>query len=173
MDVNSLRTGEKIAGVAGILLLIFMFLNWWSTPSIDVPSGALDAAKSLGVDVSGTDGVGVNAWQAASFLDIIWFLTAVSGILLAGLALQRTQVNLPVALSAIVAGLGALSVLTIIIRLISTPYDLDRSYGVFIGLLAAIGVAYGGFVAMQEEGTSFSDQRDRLQNDRNNPPPAA
>jgi multidrug transporter EmrE-like cation transporter len=163
MDVNSLRTGEKIAGASGVVLLIVMFLSWWGAPG-DIGN----LAKLAGVDVD----TSANAWQLASFLDIIWFLTAVSGIVLAVIALQKVQTNLPVALSAIVAGLGILSTLTILYRILDTPYDAGRKFGVFLGLIAAAGVAYGGFVAMQEEGTSFSDQADRLQGNRgNNPPP--
>lgn len=156
--MENLRTGEKIAGASGLALLIIMFLGWWGVPGLD--GAAAETAEALGVgDVSTT----FNAWEPASFLDIIWFLTAVSGIALAALAFSRTQTNMPVALSAITAGLGILSVLTILFRILSTPYDLDRKYGVFLGLLAAAGVAYGGWKAMQEEGTSFSQQADRLQ----------
>ena len=158
--MDNLRTGEKIAGVAGVVLLIVMWLSWWGAP------GDLgDLAELAGVDAD------LNAWQAASFLDIIWFLAAISGIALAGVALTSTQTNMPIALSAITAGLGGLSVLTILYRLIDTPFDADRKYGVFIGLLAAIGVAYGGWVAMQEEGTSFGDQADRLQGGGGGTPP--
>ena len=74
MDVNSLRTGEKIAGASGVALLIIMFLSWWGAPG-DIG----DLAKLAGVDVD----TSANAWQLASFLDIIWFMTAVSGIVLA------------------------------------------------------------------------------------------
>ena len=35
-------------------------------------------------------------------------------------------------------------------------------FGIFLGLIAAAGVAYGGYRAMQEEGASFSDTADRL-----------
>jgi hypothetical protein len=168
MDVNSLRTGEKIAGGAGLALLIIMFLSWWGSPEVSVDLGDLGGGS---VNVGGS--VSANAWELASFLDIVWFITAVSGIALAALALQRTQLNLPVALSAIVAGLGIISVLTILFRIIDTPYDATRKFGVFLGLIAAAGVAYGGWTAMQEEGTSFQDQADRLQGGGpgNNPPP--
>ncbi len=33
----------------------------------------------------------------------------------------------------------------------------------FLGLIASAGIAYGGWRAMEEEGTSFGDQADRLQ----------
>ena len=75
----------------------------------------------------------------------------------------------PVAVSALAAGLGILAVVLILFRIISPPdfgapdsgvdLDVGRGIGVFLGLIAAGGVAYGGWVAMQEEGTSFSMPR--------------
>ncbi len=169
MDVNNLRTGEKIAGASGIALLLIMFIFKWF---------GLEAGGAFG-GLGGS--ISRNAWGAYSFFDIILFIAAVAAIALAVMAANRTEVNLPVAMSAIVAGLGILAVLLILISLISPPnfsgvdlpdgIDKSRKIGAFLGLLASIGVAYGGFVAMQEEGTSFSEQRDRLQNDRNDPPP--
>jgi hypothetical protein len=160
MDVSRLSQGEKIAGVAGILLIIIMFAFSWYGVSIaghDVPGGT------------------VNAWEAYSFTDIILFLAALSGIALAVTRAQGTTVSLPVALSAIVAGLGILATLLVLYRIINTPgdtgaasalvggsVDVSRKIGVFLGLIAAAGVAYGGWTAMQEEGTSFSGQADRL-----------
>ena len=92
-----------------------------------------------------------------------------------GLALisaSQTEVGLPVAASAVVAGLGILSVVLIVISIISPPdfgarsvgtgVDNTRKIGVWLGLIAAIGVAYGGWRAMQEEGTSFGEQADRF-----------
>ena len=76
------------------------------------------------------------------------------------------------------AGLGILSVLLIIYRIISPPdggagdlIDISRGIGVYLGLIAAIGIAYGGWTAMQEEGTSFSDQADRFGGGGGSPPP--
>ena len=90
------------------------------------------------------------------------------------MAANAQSVNLPVAGSALVAGLGILCVLLILYRIIDPPGEGDipdgfdisiaREIGVFLGLIAAVGIAYGGYLGMQEEGTSFGDQADRLQN---------
>ena len=32
MDANRMRTGETIAGIAGVALLIIMFLSWFGLP---------------------------------------------------------------------------------------------------------------------------------------------
>ena len=169
MDVSRVGRGAMIAAVSGVALLIVMYLSWWGAPDTVNGVDVGDAAAAFGVDTS------VNAWQAADLMDIIWFLTAVAAIALGVIAATATRINMPVAMSTVVAGLGILSLVLIVFRLISPPYDLDREYGVFLGLLAIIGIAYGGWTAMQEEGTSFQGEADRLQR-RGGPgsgPPAA
>jgi hypothetical protein len=74
-------------------------------------------------------------------------------------------------------------VVLILFRIISPPdfgvgdlgdlagVDVGREIGVFLGLIAAAGIAYGGYEAMQESGTSFTAEKDRLAGDRDAPPP--
>jgi hypothetical protein len=165
MDVSRLRQGERIAAGSAIALILIMFIFDW-----------------FGVKFSGSTAAGVfgaegsrNAWGSFSVIDLILFVTVVAALAMAYFSGSGQSVSLPIALSAIVAGLGILSVLLILFRLISPP-DLGlpsaafdqglshtRKIGAFLGLIAAAGVAYGGYMAMQEEGTSFSDTRDRLQ----------
>ena len=162
MDVSRLRRGEQIAGISGIALLLIMFIFDWFT---------VEAAGGLGPSFGG------NAWDTMEIIRFILLLAALSGIALAVVSATQSKVSMPVALSAITAGLGILSVVLIVFRIISPPdggvgdlIDVGRAIGVFLGLIAAAGVAYGGYLAMQEEGTSFGAQGDRLQN-RDNPPP--
>ena len=165
MDVSRLNQGEKLAGAAGIALLLVMFIFTWF--SFDVPFG--DA--------------GFNAWESFGLIDLILFVAAVAGITLAVVAASQSKVDLPVALSAITAGLGILAVVLIVFRILSPPdfgaggfgvdVDADRGIGVFLGLIAAIGIAAGGWMAMQEEGTSFGDQAHRGGGGDEPPPPPA
>jgi hypothetical protein len=148
-----------------ILLLVMFLIDWFGAP------GAIDAfAEAAGVDT------GINAWQAFGFIDIILFLTIGAAVAVAVMAANATDANLPVAGSAIVAGMGILSVILILYRILDPPFDADRELGVFLGLIAAGGIAYGGWVGMQEEGTSFSEQADRVQSGGGDgggtPPPA-
>jgi hypothetical protein len=165
MDVSTLRTGEKIAGASGIALLLIMFIFGW----FSYGEGAFSASG--------------NAWETMELIRFIILLAAAAGIGLAVVSATQSQVNLPVALSAVAAGLGILATILILFRLISPPdfgigdlpggedFDVGRDIGVFLGLIAAAGVAYGGWTAMQEEGTSFGDQADRFQGSGD--PPAA
>jgi hypothetical protein len=163
MDFSRLTQGERIAGVSGIALILIMLIFKW-----------------FGVEVSGggltLEGESRNAFGAYGFIDIVLFITVVAAIGLVLLSASQTDVGLPVAAGAIVAGLGVLSVVLIVISIISPPEwsvngvdigdvagaDTTLKIGVWLGLIASIGVAYGGWRAMQEEGASFNDQADRF-----------
>ena len=89
------------------------------------------------------------------------------------MAAAASKPDMPVALSAITAGLGILGVVLVLFRIISPPdfgvgdlVDVGRGIGVFLGLVAVAGVAYGGWAAMQAEGSSFGAQTDRVGGDR-------
>ena len=173
MDVNRLSQGEKIAGASAIALILIMFIFDWF---------GYKASGGVGLALNGEFGAR-NAWGAFSFIDIILFITALAALGLAYTSASGQTVSLPVALSAIVTGLGILSVVLILFRIISPPdlsvgglsagnaVDTTRKIGVFLGLLAAAGLTYGGWTAMQEEGTSFGDARDQLQNRGGGPGP--
>ena len=149
MDVNRLTQGEKIAAGSAIALFIIMFLKWYG---VDEAGGAGD----------------LSAWDAFDFIDLILLLTIIVTVGAAAAKASATRIDFP--LSTAIAVLGGLSTLLVLFRLIVTPdidvivgeIDLSRSYGVFLGLIAAAGIAYGGWRAMDEEGTSFQDAADRF-----------
>ena len=157
MDLDRMSTGEKIADASAVLLFIFMFFEWFS------------------IDVSGGEGLftisgGANAWESFSLIDIILLVTVIAAVAVAVVRLSDALFEPPVSLNAIVAVLGGVSVLLILYRIIDPPnfgadvpgVDIGPSIGVFLGLIAAAGIAYGGYRAMQEEGTTFGDVGDGL-----------
>jgi len=166
-----------IAAAAAVALFIIMFLAWFSVPGLDEETqaqaqDAIEQAEELGIAVpedasdAVDDAASISAFDAFDFIKIVMLLTIIAAIALAAMSAMGSSVNLPVAMSAIVAGLGILTTLLVLYRLIDPVGGLDRSYGLFLGLLAAAGIAYGGWRAMQEEGTSFQGEADRLQTDR-------
>jgi hypothetical protein len=168
MDVDKLNIGERIAAVSAILLFIFMFFDWF------------------GVEVSGSGfsgsvpGAGGSAWDALDFIPIVLVVTIVVALINAALRLSDSPYEPPVSLNVAVAVLGGISVLLVLYRIIFPPSfgsfggvsaDGTVEFGIFLGLVAAIGIAYGGYRGMQEEGTSFSDAADRLSGGSSPPPP--
>lgn len=166
MDVDRLSTGEKIAGVSGVLLFIFMFLDWYS---VDVSNGLVSASVTSG-----------NAWDWLDVIPIILMIAVVAAVGVAVIRLTDAVFEPAISMNAVVAVLGGISTLLILYRIIDTPgetlpgttVDVNPAIGIFLALLAAIGIAYGGYRAMQDEGVTFSDVGDRLGGGGRQGPPA-
>jgi hypothetical protein len=100
--------------------------------------------------------------------DVVLLVTALAGIGLALLAAVRGFAGLPVGAGAIVAVLGLLSVVLIVVSIINPPtfggveisgsaIEHTRKIGVWLGLIAAVGVAGGGYMATHRGETSSDD----------------
>ena len=141
MDSSRLGVGETIAGLSGLALFVFMFLPWYGTDSI-------------GFGLGGGD---VNAWEAFALIDFLLFLVAVVAVGLVLVQLAESTPELPAPPAQIIAIAGVVAVLLILFRLIFTPgvdtagvdidVDLGREIGAFLALIAAAGIAYGGWRA--------------------------
>lgn len=157
--MDRLSTGEKIAGGSAVLLFIFMFFDWFK-------------AEVSGGNGFFTASVGGSAWEAFSWIDLLMLLTVVVAVAVAVIRISDAIVEPPFSINAAVAILGGLSVLFILYRIIDPPgagdefagvsIDISPTVGAFLGLIAAAGITYGGYRAMQEEGTSFGDLGDQL-----------
>ncbi len=167
MDSGNLGRGAMIAGISGVLLFIFMFFGWYGAPDVldEAVEQAQQAAEALGVDAPAVEEADttVNAWESFDFTDLILLLAVLVSVGLAAMTLMGTSASLPVAGSALTCGVGALAFLFVLYRTIDPPAEgLEREIGLWLGLLATAGIAVGGYLGMQEEGTSFSEQGDRL-----------
>jgi hypothetical protein len=137
MDTSRLTTGDLIAGVGGVVLLISLFLPWYGV-SVDI------ADVSVSESASG--------WEVLGFIDILLFLISVSAIaIVAAKAAGALPDDIPAPV--VLLGLGALAVLLVIYRIIDIPtegdvpdqVELSRKVGIFIALIGAAAVAYGGW----------------------------
>ena len=140
MDLNKLTQGEKVIGGSAIALLIFSFLPWY------------------GIDFNI---VGVRGSYSRSGWD--YFLFGIIPVLLAiamvvVIALSRfTETKLPDpplpwGQIHLIAGCvaGAHVLLKLLIGDDVSGFDLDRKYGMFLALIAGIGLAAGGFLKSKE-----------------------
>lgn len=156
MGLGRLSIGEKLAGGAALQLLVFMFLDWFGTTG---PYTTLC-------------GVEYNAWEALEFIKIVLAMTIVVALGVAVLRLTNIVRQPPLWSHALIAILGAVSALSILFRIIDPPiFGSLQNYfwpvviegtpqlGAFLGLLAAMGVALGGWRALQEGGFSFRSRR--------------
>ncbi len=146
MDPARASTGEKVAAGSAIALFIALFLPWYGVKI----SGA---GASISLGDSG------NAWEFLSFVDILLFLAAAGTVAIIVSRASGVLPALPTPPGLLVAGAGVLALLLVLFRLIATPepdglpeqIDLTRKFGIFVALLAAAGVAYGGAEMLKEE----------------------
>jgi hypothetical protein len=136
VDLNKLSTADKVIGASAILFLLALFMPWY-----------------------GLAGGSNNGWD--------YFLTGILPLLIAAamvavIAIQRfTTTELPrppILWSQIHLIAGAAIVVLLLLRVLITSdvevlgesFDLDRKYGLWIALIAAIGLGVGGYLKNQE-----------------------
>jgi hypothetical protein len=166
--LSRLRTGEAIYLVAAILLFVLMFLPWYSVTTIQDPNSLV--LLSLFVH-------GGNAWQTLEVLPLLTMLTIVVAVGAALLRLTGSDWKPAIPPAVAVCVLGLLAALGILWRMISPPdlggegigYSVNLELGIFLALAAALGIAYGGWRAMADEGTSFAGVAKRLESPSKSP----
>jgi hypothetical protein len=127
MDLRRLRVGEWIVGASGLLLLIALFLPWYGDPSS-------------------------TAWEAFTILDLILALLALAAISVPIVTATHRVPAVPLALESLTALFGLLGVLLVLIRVLNLPGDADgRDIGLWLGLVATLGIPAGGLIAMRDE----------------------
>jgi hypothetical protein len=139
-----LSQGQIIAAVGAVALLIAMFLPWIGVSGPSIPAGI---PVPSGVSTNTTE----NVWKGST-LDIYLLITVIVAALPALLALTDAAEEFSF-VSAATFLLGVVAVILVAAYLtVDFPgHGAERKIGAFIGLGAAIVVAFGGFRAMQEE----------------------
>lgn len=162
MDLSKVRTSELVAAIGGVVVLVAMFgINWYEISGF---GGLIEQfGNAVGVDT------GIKAWDGQGFLgtiaNLVILAAALAAVTLAVLAATSRTPALPVAASALTAGLGIAAVIMILGRMVLQPGPnevVDLKFGILLALIGAAVVAYGGWRSMQEEGTSFEEARDQL-----------
>jgi hypothetical protein len=163
-DITRLRRADRLVGGGGVAFLIFLFLFKWYGVSSNVSSVA-------GINLNAN--YSANGWHSFTNSRWIWLITIIVAIASVALVATQRKLELPVQAGVLVAALGAVSTILIAYRIIHHP-SASVSYGAFhasvgikigiwLGLLAAAAVTYGGYLQMQEEGTSLADVRERAE----------
>ena len=146
MDLTKLRPGEVLAGVAGVALLVVMFLPWYGVAGLSEPFGGA-LARQAGIPTT------VNAWRAFDVIDVLMFLTVVAAVGSAVVAATQQSVALPVAASVVVTALGVLVTGLVLYRLVNEPGSdalIEVRFGAYLGLVLCALIALGGLMSMQE-----------------------
>ena len=134
LDPGRLRRGELLAGTGAVLLLVFLLAGKWYGHGTGARTG----------------------WEALTTLRWLLVVTIAAAFALVLAQVARRSPAIPVTLSMIVAVLGLISVLALVYRVLINPPAHEQA-GAFLGLLSAIGLAYGGYLSLREEGIARRD----------------
>jgi hypothetical protein len=149
-ELSSHRAG-LIAGVAGAVLLIAMLLPWFGPNAAQ--EQAIQDAQEITQQFEGEPlpepDLTENAWQAFTFVDLVLAATGLIGVLTGVVAVAGKPGRSAVGPIAATAGLGILSSLLVLHRVINPIGEAAREYGLFVGFFAALAVAVGGWLALE------------------------
>jgi hypothetical protein len=135
MDTGRLSQGQMLAAISGLVLFISLFLNW------------------IGIDVEGVAGGSQTGWESQNSLDIYLLVVAVVAVVPAILGMTGGGGDLPFATAGNALLLGVIAVILMFFAMfIGFPDEFSRKFGMWLALIASIGVAVGGYLAAQEEG---------------------
>ena len=129
-----LALSDNLALIAGLVLAVSAFTGWYTGPS-------------GGVTVS------VTGWHTGTLGKLVFF--AGLAVLLVVL-LREVGIELPAAApeSLVTIALGAVATIIVLVRIVSIPDDFffaGRGIGIWISLIAAIGVIAAGLLQVSEE----------------------
>lgn len=128
--------GERLAWVAGLVLALSAFTGWYSGSQAD------------GLTLS------VLGWHTGALGKLVFFIGLAALILE---ALREAGIELPATVpeSLVLIALGSLATIFVLIRLISIPdtyfATAGRGIGIFISLVAALGLIGAGLLRAAEE----------------------
>jgi hypothetical protein len=132
MDTQRLSQGQMISGVAGLVLLISLFLKW------------------AGSEVPGTDSL--SAWKLPiGTFDIYLLILAFFAMLPAIAELTGAGIEVPFVDAAAAFLLAVIGVVQLVWLLIDPGEGVDLKIGFWIALIATIGIVVGSYQAMNAE----------------------
>jgi hypothetical protein len=135
-----MSTATKISAISSIVLLVSCFLSW-----AKVSAGPISAS--------------ISGWSAYSLAKLV-ALGALVAIVLIVLEQVKPDLALPVPATLVLLGIGAVSLLIAVFRVIVQPdgglgdagigFDVGPAFGVFVAAIAAGGLTYGAWRRMSE-----------------------
>jgi hypothetical protein len=140
-------TGKLIAAGGGIILIVSLFLSWYGL-SVGGGAGSFanSVANNLHIDTT------ANGWQSLDVGDLFFFVVGLIAITPAALDVFDLELELPFDAGLVILVGGVISVLWIILRILDKPggstggvVSVGLKFGIFVGLIGAALVAFGGF----------------------------
>src|SRR5687768_9019102 len=126
MRLSRIRPGEAVTGLCGLVLLIALFAPWFG-----------DA----------------DAWEAFTVADLLLAMAAAMAIALPIVSASNAKPDAPISASALTVLAGFVASLLVLYRLLDPVGDGSRRIGLYLAVLASLGVTGAAWRAMSEEGT--------------------
>ena len=122
MDLRRVRVWEWLTGLAGVALLVSLFLPWYEPAS----------------------GSEANAWESFAITDVVLALVGLLALALPVLAATQRTAAVPQSWTALVMPFAIAAAVLAVVRLLNLPDDLgpgaERAVGVWLGAGAALAV---------------------------------
>jgi hypothetical protein len=144
MDMSKLSKADLILGGSGVIFLISTFLAWFS---VDLGGGIGNIGDGNGWDVG-------FLWGRLPFFIVLAILVWV------GLS-RFSTVKLPTTIPVLYLVGGGLVALLVVLKFVigedidglaGSGVEVSRSFGLFLAVIASLGVAFGSFLKFTEAG---------------------
>ncbi len=134
LDRGMLGVGDRLGLLAGLVLAVSAFTGWYTGPG-------------EGVTVS------VTGWNTGLVGKLVF---AVGVVVVLVVALREIGIEMPAAIpeSLVTIALGSIATILVLVRVFAIPDDFffaGRGIGIWISLVAAIGVIVAGLLQASEE----------------------
>lgn len=155
MDLNRWTKGERVVAIAAVVLVILSIVPLWASYSFE-------AEGVVGIDTDQS----FSAWSGAyNFLVKLGIILAIAAAAIAIARAAGASFELP---SITYVALGAGATLLLLFGVLTGPndggisgiaadlagFDVSRGILLYVGVVLAAAIAVGGFMHMQEAGTS-------------------
>jgi hypothetical protein len=143
MPARRLTRGELVSAATGLVLLVLLFaVSWYGDDGSPGPGHRI---------VTGTE-TGWQALTAVRWLILVTVLVAFAAVAVHAASLTRQAVaGVRLALLALSAATALSLVVRVLIDLPAPARIVDQKLGAVLGLLAALGLAYGAIEAVREQ----------------------
>ena len=140
-----IRVGALVSATSALALLVIMFATeWYGVAGVPDPSAVRPAVSTA-----------ENAWHGLTVTRWVLLATIVASVGAVVLHASQRQHGNKTDTSLIVAALAALSAVLLVYRVLivlpSPTRVIDQKLGAFLGLLCALGIAWGGYEAIREQ----------------------
>src|SRR5919112_3957000 len=151
MDLRRVRRWEWLTGLAGLVLLVSLFLPWYGLEFHDVGGLSFSTSETA------------NAWESFAVVDVVMAIAALGAIALPIVTSMQRTAAVPQATTALLMPFAIAAAIVALVRLLNVPdetsvyanlplenarvpigaaIDVTREVGAWLGALAAVAVFF-------------------------------